>query len=75
MLRKIDSSAGAGLNGEGLCDIEEGLEVIALAGGLPELFLGLGIVAPSLHTCCSRGNHEFDDKRKLKTSIRSRSLD
>lgn len=46
MLRKVDSSAGAGLNGEGMCDVEEGLEVIALAGGLPELFLALGIVAP-----------------------------
>ena len=42
--RKANSSVGAGLNGEGIGDIEEELEVGGLAGGLPELFLAFGIV-------------------------------
>lgn len=43
MLRKVDNSEGAGLNGGGKDDVEEVL-VVGLAGGLPELFLGFGIV-------------------------------
>lgn len=43
--RKVDSSVGAGLKGEGIGDVEEALKMRGLAGGLPELFLGLGIVA------------------------------
>lgn len=48
MSRKVDSSAGAGLNGEGMGDVEEVLGAVGLAGGLPELFLGLGIVGTPL---------------------------
>lgn len=46
--RKVDSSAGAGLNGGSIGDVEEALEAVGFAGGLPELFLGLGIVATLL---------------------------
>lgn len=71
MLRKVESSAGAGLNGGSMGDIEEALEMVGLAGGLPELFLGLGIVA----TLCRRGSpgetDNFDDNWKLGTSSRS----
>ena len=44
--RKVDSSTGAGLNGGSMGDVEEALEVVGLAGGLPELFFGLAIVTP-----------------------------
>ena len=44
MLRKVDSSVGAGLKGEGIGEIDDATKVGALAGGFPELFLGLGIV-------------------------------
>lgn len=44
MPRKVDSSVGAGLKGEGISDMEEALDVRGLAGGLPEFFLGLGIL-------------------------------
>ena len=43
--RKVDSSAGAGLNGEGMDDVEKAPAAVVLAGGLPEPFLGLGIVS------------------------------
>lgn len=42
--RKVDSSAGAGLNGGSMGDVEEALEVVGVAGGLLELFFGLAIV-------------------------------
>ena len=45
MPRKVDSSAGAGLNGEGIGVVKEVLEMVALAAGLPELFFGLAIAA------------------------------
>ena len=41
--RKFDNSAGAGLKGEGMGEVEEVLEVVCLGGGLPELFLGFAI--------------------------------
>lgn len=44
MLRKVDSSEGAGLNGGGKGDVDEVLEEVGLTGGLPEPFLGFGIV-------------------------------
>ena len=44
VLRKVDRSSGAALNGEGIGDIDDATNVGALAGGLPELFLGFGIV-------------------------------
>ena len=44
VLRKVDSSVGAALNGEGIGDIDDATNVGALARGLPELFLGFGIV-------------------------------
>ena len=44
MLRKADSSEGAGLNGGGKDDDVEEVLVLGLAAGLPELFLGFGIV-------------------------------
>lgn len=46
--RKVDSSAGAGLNGGSIGDVEEALEAVGFAAGLPELFLGLGILATLL---------------------------
>lgn len=48
MSRKVDSSAGAGLNGEGMGDVEEVSGAVGFAGGLPELFLGLGILGTPL---------------------------
>ena len=45
MPRKVDNSAGAGLNGEGIGAVKEVLEVVGLAAGLPELFFGLAIAA------------------------------
>ena len=44
MLRKVDSSAGAGLKGDGIGDVEEVLDVGGLVESLPELFLFLAIV-------------------------------
>ena len=44
VLRKVDSSAGAGLKGKGIVDVDEVLDVGGLAGVLPEFFLLLGIV-------------------------------
>lgn len=47
--RKVDSSAGAGLNGGSMGDVDEvSDEVVGLAGAFPELFFGLAIVATSL---------------------------
>ncbi len=45
MLRKVASAGGAGLNGEGMGDNGEAVDVVDLMGCLPELFFGLGIVA------------------------------
>ena len=44
MLRKVDSSVGAALNGEGIDDIDDATDVGARVGGLPEVLLGFGIV-------------------------------
>ena len=44
VLRKVDSSEGAGLKGEGNDEDGELLEMVGLAGGLPEVFLGFGIL-------------------------------
>ena len=61
--RKVDSSAGAGLNGEGMCDVGEVLKAVGLMGDLPDPFLILGIVA-TLCRCAS-------PKLRIKTCIRS----
>ena len=54
VLRKVDSSVGAALNGEGIGDMDDVTDVGALVGGLPELFLGFGIVLTPCR-CASLG--------------------
>ena len=75
MSRKVENSAGAGLNGGSMGDIDEALEVVGLAGGLLEFFLDLGIVA-TLRTSVFPGEATiWKNSLKLEISTRSRSLE
>lgn len=58
MLRKVDSSAGAGLKGEGIGDINEVLDVGDLPGGLPEAFVVLGIMNHPIDVALQRGRRD-----------------
>ena len=67
MLRKVDSSVGAALNGEGIGEIDEATSVGALAGGLPELFLGFGIVMTPCKCASPGATPSWKIIRELKT--------
>lgn len=83
MPRKVDNSAGAGLNGEGIGDSEEALDMRGLVGGLAELFLGLVILKKCLsRRVCSWGwtslimrnqNQNMSPNRKIYASAKRAS--
>ena len=57
VLRKVDSSTGAGFHGEGIGIVGGILEVGGFAGALPELFLGLAIVVLPCRTSFSKDKY------------------
>ena len=71
VLRKVDSSVGAALNGEGIGDMDDVTDVGALVGGLPKLFLGFGIVitlckCASLGATTSLSTQDSNPKKKIR---------
>ena len=69
MLRKVDSSVGAALNGEGIGDIDDATDVGALAGGLPKLFFGFGMVITPCRCASSGATTSLRIIRAPKTPI------
>ena len=69
VLRKVDSSVGAALNGEGIGDIDDATDVGALAGGLPKLFFGFGMVITPCRCASSGATTSLRIIRAPKTPI------